>query len=322
MSDAPYPPGPPDWDERLRRNAARPEPAGLARMAAAVAGRGSKPVSVRRLMGGVDCSTHAVRLEPGGWVVLKVSPEAHSRSLASEAEVLTFAERVTVPSPALLGLDLAGAWFGRPALVMSRLSGRLTWHGSPGPWISRLADTLSAIHAVTLLAELPAALARPHAGLEWRPAGPDRLPRSHRVEALLEAALGLQSDLRTQPPPNVFLHHDLYHRNLLWQRGKLSGVVDWNEGRTGPPACDIAYCSVDIAMTNGVATAKAFTHAAEAVEGQVEDMARWQALWILAQLPWTGLWRRALRPADAQHLTSELIGRRLRSFADHVIHRL
>ena len=291
-------------------------------MAVVVGGPGSKAVAVRRLMGGVDCSTHLVHLEPGGWVVLKRSPEADPRSLALEADVLAFAERAPVPSPTLLALDTGGKWFGRPALVMSRLPGKMSWHGSRGPWVSSLANTLAAIHSVPLPTELPAVLRRPHAGLEWRPAQPERLPRTRRVEALLDAALALQADLRDQPPSHVLLHHDFYHRNLLWSRGKLSGVVDWNEGRVGPPSCDIAYCSVDIAMTNGVATADAFTQAAAGAEGPVEDLRRWQALWILAQLPWTQLWRRALRPADAQHLTAHRIGYRLRAFADHVIERL
>src|SRR5438552_3957278 len=109
-------------------------------MAVALGGRRTRVAGVRRLTGGVDASTHAVCLEPGGWVVLKRSSTTNPASLAGEFDRLLVAERTPIPTPTPLALDTEGEWFDRPALVMSRLPGHGLVHPEPGRWISELAE--------------------------------------------------------------------------------------------------------------------------------------------------------------------------------------
>src|SRR5262245_23532895 len=119
-------------------------------MARDVGGRGASVARVTRLRGGLDASTHAVRLDPGGWVVLKRSSTTAPAALTGEFERLQVAVRAPVATPQPIALDAGGAWFGRPALVMSRLPGRNVFHREAGPWIGELAAALAAIHGTVL----------------------------------------------------------------------------------------------------------------------------------------------------------------------------
>jgi len=260
-----------------------------------------------------------VLLDRAGWVVLKRSFGSDPTAFRGEHDRLAFASGIDVPTPAPIALDAEGRWFGRPALVVTYLPGRTTLHDAPGAWIDELALALGAIHRHPIRGEIPRALRAPHAGLEWRPADPSRLPRTARTERLLDIATAMQASLRAAASDHRLVHHDLYHRNVLWQRGRVSGVVDWNEARLGPPVCDVAYCSVDIAMTAGAATADQLVERYQADVGAIPDVRRWQALWICAQLAWLDLWHAGLRPSQAAHLTMPTIRARLRALADRVI---
>lgn len=39
-----------------------------------------------------------------------------------------------------------------------------------------------------------------------------------------------------------FVHRDFHPGNVLWNRGRITGVVDWESGCIGPPSIDISHC--------------------------------------------------------------------------------
>lgn len=146
------------WEERLRFNASDPAVEGLGLMARELSGGRAKIVEVRRLAGGVDAATHAVRLEPGGWLVVKRARARSAGSLADEFDRLRFAQRAPVATPEPIALDVEGSWFGHPALVMGLVPGDSTFHDGTGPWIVGLAEALVAVHSTSLHDEIPAVL--------------------------------------------------------------------------------------------------------------------------------------------------------------------
>src|SRR4029077_15356549 len=83
-----------------------------------------------------------------------VRPELNAEDpdiAAREARALGVAEYRGVPAPALIAVDPAGAGAGVPAVLMSRLPGRVDWWPSDtGRWLRRLAEVLPAIHAAPL----------------------------------------------------------------------------------------------------------------------------------------------------------------------------
>jgi aminoglycoside phosphotransferase (APT) family kinase protein len=308
------------WDQRLRFNAGAPSAEGLGAMARDVVGRAARVVDVRRLVGGVDAATHAVRLEPGGWLVLKRVPAPRARSLVGELERLGFAQRAPVATPEPVALDADGTWFGHPALVMGLVPGASVVHDGTWSWIDSLAATLVAVHSTSLDGELPQALRTPHAGVAWQPGSPTELPRTERVLALIDAGLALARDPGLEG--GVLLHHDFHHGNVLWQGDRASGVVDWNEACVGPALCDVGYCSVDLAMTHGRAASERFTAAySRAVGTDLDGLDRWHCLWIANAMRWIGHWITGFHEAGID-VSLPVARRRLVELADHSLRNL
>ena len=64
-----------------------------------------------------------------------------------------------------------------------------------------------------------------------------------------------------EPPPDsppVFLHRDYHPVTLLWERGKVSGVVDWINACRGPAGADVAHCRTNLALMFGKESAHQF----------------------------------------------------------------
>ncbi|MBO0731328.1 MAG: phosphotransferase, partial [Acidimicrobiaceae bacterium] len=94
-------------------------------------------ISTRALRGGMSSAVHLLTIEtPGGarrqavlrrYVREDVNEEEPDIA-EREARVLRFVEALDdVPTPRLLGVDPDGESAGTPALLMSRLSGRVDW---------------------------------------------------------------------------------------------------------------------------------------------------------------------------------------------------
>jgi aminoglycoside phosphotransferase (APT) family kinase protein len=120
----------------------------------------------------------------------------------------------------------------------------------------------------------------------------------------------------------VFLHHDLHPGNVAWHRGRLSAVLDWNEARLGPAVSDVAYCSVDLAASHGAAAADRLVDHYQAATGQpLEDIARWQLLWVANAVRWIHYWQAGYRELGLGHVPLSTLRRRLATFADRALQR-
>ena len=45
---------------------------------------------------------------------------------------------------------------------------------------------------------------------------------------------------------SVFIQRDFHPGNVLWRRGSVSGVVDWQAACVGPPAVDVGHCRTNL----------------------------------------------------------------------------
>jgi aminoglycoside phosphotransferase (APT) family kinase protein len=175
-------------------------------------------------------------------------PDAAGR----EAQALRVAEAVSVPTPALLAVDAAGAKAGAPAVLMSRLPGRVDWWPADMEgWLRRLAEILPRIHGAPLppAGVLPGFA--PYSQADYRPPGWARYP------GVWERAVQISHG---PPPrlPGVLVHRDFHPGNVLWRRSTVSGVVDWQAACAGPAAVDVAHCRVNL-LTFGTDAAQRFT---------------------------------------------------------------
>lgn len=176
--------------------------------------------------------------------------------VAQEGRALELAASAPVPTPELVAIDAYGEHCDVPALLMRRLPGRL-WLEPPDldSWLTALAEPLPAIHAVngSLAAGIP-----PYRCYS----DPSRLepPVWSREPRAWARAL----DHVRRGPPQVevcFIHRDYHPTNILWQRGRLSGVLDWTNASRGSVGVDLGHCRLNLVQLYGVGAADHFAAA-------------------------------------------------------------
>src|SRR5712691_6980807 len=165
-------------DDEATRRLLRSRPPRQA-LAWAAARLGGSVISARALRGGMSSAVHLLTAHDGGeqrrQAVLRryVRPELNAEEpdiAEREARALRVAGSAGVPTPLLLAVDPSGDGAGVPAVLMSRLPGRVDWWPSDvDSWLRRLAGLLPAIHAAPL--PPPGALPRfaPHLQASYRP---------------------------------------------------------------------------------------------------------------------------------------------------------
>jgi aminoglycoside phosphotransferase (APT) family kinase protein len=187
---------------------------------------------------------HAVTVAlPGGGTeraVLRryVRPDVNKEepdSAAREERTLRFAQTLDLPTPRFLAADHTGTRAAVPAVLMSSLPGRVEWSPADSDrWLRRLAALLPPIHAGTP----PPGLIRPFAPYAQERYDP---PGWARRPAMWERAVEIFHD-PAPAGPEVFIHRDFHPGNVLWRRGAVTGVVDWQSAGIGPSSVDVGHC--------------------------------------------------------------------------------
>jgi len=64
----------------------------------------------------------------------------------------------------------------------------------------------------------------------------------------------------------AFTHRDFHPGNVLWRRGRVTGVVDWASASIGPACIDVGHCRANL-FPYGLDVADRFTVIWEQVSG-------------------------------------------------------
>jgi aminoglycoside phosphotransferase (APT) family kinase protein len=213
---------------------------------------------VRRLSGGWTSTMLALTGAHGETSVLRLMDRKPWRAHGPE---LTTREHLTLerlagsglPVATSLALDADGRHWGHPAHLMSLLPGSVQVERHDDDSLARLADLLASIHAAE-----PSAAVRPYES--WAFEAKYRVPSWTYAAATWEAAFEV---LRSEPPAfePTFIHRDFQPRNVLWEDGGISGVVDWVETSIGPAWLDVAHCLTSLTLWHGSDVADAFAAA-------------------------------------------------------------
>ena len=225
-------------------------------------------VASRPLTGGVSAQVTALTAESADGqrtdFVLRCYGQANlaadPRAAVHEFAVLSALHAAGLPVPRPFRADESGAVLPGPWLVTELMPGTaVTEPADPQPAVlGQLAATLAAIHSAGLgRARLPFLT-------DIRTVWTTRLgtwPESPDV-ALSEGAI--RAALRDRPPPPVvnaarLLHCDYWPGNTLWQDGRLTAVIDWEDALLGDPVADLANSRLELAMFFGLAAAQEFT---------------------------------------------------------------
>jgi aminoglycoside phosphotransferase len=252
---------------------------------------GGKVVAWRRMTGGTVAAVHRLTLERGGHRIMLVLRRYEHQVLAGddaaalvrdEAAALRVVRAAGLPAPELVAADADGQESdGRPALLMTRLPGRpeLT-PADPQDWVRQIAAMAVRIHQV------------PATGRPFTPrhdALDPAVPESATRPAVWQNAFGI---LRQQPPEPAtgFIHRDFQHFNLVWRRGRLTGVVDWAGSCTGPADFDLGHGRLNLAVLFGAGRAELLRLAYEAEAGRAVDP--WWDLYAITA--YNDGWRRSI----------------------------
>jgi aminoglycoside phosphotransferase (APT) family kinase protein len=288
---------------------------------------GGQIVRVRPLRGGISSSVHMVRMRSADGerraVVVRRYGEYWQRvdpaACAREFKLLTVLAGTAFPAPRPLLLDAEGGPFGAPTVVMTRLSGRPECAPRDlSDYLQQMAQMLAELHAL------------PTQSLDFLPDQRDMVNRTlgSRKEtddplqkAILDAAQA-EWPRASQSLQRVLVHGDYWPGNLLWQRGRLVGVVDWEQPRLGEPTKDVATCRGDLAVLFSQAAADEFVDRYVAAGGQsVNDLRFWDLLissWAVPEMPG---WAVAYRVLGRPDLTSDVATERIRAFARAAVER-
>jgi aminoglycoside phosphotransferase (APT) family kinase protein len=244
---------------------------------------GDRVRSIRRLPGASTSAVHRLGLESGVSVVLRryVWPlvlENEPLFPQREVDALVFGASKGLALPELIAADLSGAEAGdgTPTLLMSFLPGRAV----SSPDVHALAIVAATIHAVD-----PSGF--PHQYFDWFGGADRRPPTNARRVNLWDRAIQVVS---AGPPPfrPVFVHRDFHPGNVLWRRGRCSGVVDWANACAGPSGCDLGHCRANLLGLAGREAADTFRSAYETLTGEA-----YHPYWELASVfdhgpsPWS-----------------------------------
>lgn len=244
---------------------------------------GSGVERTRRLPGASSAAIHRIALADGRSLVLRRyvwpgfladEPEAPGREVAA----LVHANRHGLPVPEVVSADPTGTEVGDgvPALLMTLLPGQPL--AAPDP--HRLAEVAAAVHAVD-------ADDLGHEYFPWYETEMMRPPARTTRPELWEEAIGIWRQ-RVPTHRARFIHRDYHPGNVLWSRGRATGVVDWANACRGPVGCDVATCRANLVEWAGDEVAAAFVSAYCSLTGE-ELHPFWELARVLEHGPehWT-----------------------------------
>lgn len=290
---------------------------------------GGRVLRYRPLRGGISGSVYLVHVEASDGarqaVVVRcydaawhrADPEASTR----EFKVLEELARWSFPAPRPLLLDQPGGPFGAPTVVMTRLPGRPVLQAPDiEDYVRQMAATLAQLHRVPIdrLNFLPDQVEPLSASLSQRTLADDALE-----PGLRQTVLAAWPSVSVAPTRRTLVHGDYWPGNVLWQRGRLTGVVDWEEPRIGDPSRDVAICRGDLTLLLGLPAAAAFLRHYETAAGcPVSNLPFWDLLTCTLALPEVEHWPPGWRALGRSDLTVEFARERLRSLARDALARI
>lgn len=244
---------------------------------------GATVSSIEPLLGGMSCEMFRVDLAGGRRLTARF-PAPYVRTILAdpaeyEAKTLLAVGLAGLPVPSVVG-------FGESPegkfLFLEYLEGECTAQfADPAVAVDEMVGMLAAIHSVPLGEGLAHLL-------------PTK--RTYRPRDILNESLGepeIVTALQTMGEPEwdseVLRHGDYWPGNLLWRRGEIVGVIDWENALRGPAIADLAISRLDVAWVLGFDAMRLFTQAFLA--RRPLDLA-WLPYWDL---------RAALRPMGNFH---------------------
>jgi homoserine kinase type II len=217
--------------------------------------------SLEPIKAGIENTNYFVTTAQGAYV-LTLFERLPAAELPFYLDLMAHLARHGIPSPAPIA-DLADHYLqtlkGKPAALVTRLPGR----SIERPGVAECAE-LGALLARMHLAgrSYPAYLENPRGPKWWRLAANDLKPHlSAQESALVESELAFHAQHRFPDLPRGPVHADLFRDNTLFQKGRITGVIDFYFAGVDCLLYDVAVCANDWCLDEELALDKARTDA-------------------------------------------------------------
>ncbi|HUF33451.1 MAG TPA: aminoglycoside phosphotransferase family protein [Acidimicrobiales bacterium] len=228
---------------------------------------GERVTRVEARRGGSSSAIHALTVGDSRVILRRyVIPDVIEEEpdiIDQERRALRVLERSAAVTPKAILSDETGVHADVPALVMSCLSGRVNWTpANIEGWLRQLAEALPPIHATPHEADDGIRAFRPYRPDRWEP------PPWLRDRSIWDRAVAVFH----APPADdaeAFINRDYHPGNVLFRRGKVTGVVDWQSAAIGPPSVDVSHCRGNLIGRFGLEVADRFTKVWQDVSGEV-----------------------------------------------------
>ena len=204
---------------------------------------------------------------------------------------LRIARKHGIPAPEPLYLDRTGDLLGIPGIVTGFIEGEQVSHPEDvRSWSGDIARMLLRVHDARLSAEDRSQIYDGRwMGLYFlRDSWPETMAGHPLTDPIFEAVRELRAALRRVRP--VFLHMDYWPGNILWRRGQISGLVDWDAASYGDPALDVAYFRMNMYLRGIKEAADIFLDYYESESGPVENLGFWELACAARPLPAPARW--------------------------------
>ena len=242
----------------------------------------ARVLHVRPLVGATSSDLYRLRLDGDKTAILRlftgrawltVEPDLAEH----EAAALVAVESLPFGTPRLLAFDPDGRDAGVPAVLMSEVPGRIDLlPRNLHAWLAALAEPLTYLGVLV------------PPGFQWTYRTWQDLDRLE-VPAW-SARADLWADVfdavRAGAPASTkgLIHRDYHPTNVLWQQGRVCGVVDWVNACIGPTPVDVAHCRLNLAAMYGPEVAELFTEKVEAATALPHNR-YWDLLNVVEWLP-------------------------------------
>ena len=213
--------------------------------------------SCEPIKAGIENTNYFVTTSQGRYV-LTLFERLPAEELPFYLDLMAHLARHGIPCPAPIA-DLQDRYLqhlnGKPAALVTRLPGRSLEH--PG---ERECGELGALLARMHLAgrSYPAYLENPRGPKWWRLAAREVLPfLDAKQRNLLESELEFQAGQRFPDLPRGPVHADLFRDNTLFEKGRISGVIDFYFAGVDCFLFDVAVCANDWCVEKNLQLGKA-----------------------------------------------------------------
>src|SRR3954470_22168888 len=202
-------------------------------------------VALEPIKAGIENSNFFLTTTQGRYV-LTLFERLPAEELPFYLDLMAHLARHGIPSPAPIA-DLAGQYLqhlnGKPAALVTRLPGKSLEQPAKAE-CSELGALLARMHLAGR--SYPAYLENPRGPKWWRFAAAEvRRFLDAKKNQLLDDELAFQAQHRFPDLPRGPVHADLFRDNALFEKGRISGVIDFYFAGVDCLLFDLAVCAND-----------------------------------------------------------------------------